>query len=292
MLQSLCFAVIVSAVLSSTASPPEVEFTVFGGASVNHTSMILTNQSKKCFSEIGAVYNNVPIQLFDVHVNSTVSFYNRLKFTITPPPPPCRCREGISFMIIPIETIFNSVESTSFAVHVDTNHRISIVVDSTRVALVDATRSGVDLKNGKPVTVYMEYDKYQIKIWVGQIKSGMPLLAAPVDLSNRFRGFGYVVVSAAGCSIKSINRWEFGRLTDDEQGSCIVCFRDRSDELRIGSTVQDIPIQRTPVLAFSSMATQSKQSGYDFTVNRNLNAKLSTYSYRGKVLLIVNVASQ
>ncbi|KAI3674315.1 hypothetical protein L2E82_52412 [Cichorium intybus] len=145
-------------------------------------------------------------------------------------------------MIIPIETIFNSVEST-FAVHVDTNHRISIVVDSIRVALVDATRSGVDLKNGKPVTVYMEYDKYQIKIWVGQIKSGMPLLAAQVDLSNRFRGFGYVAVSAAGCAIKSINRWEFGRLTDDEQGSCIVCFRDSSDELRIGSTVQDIPIQ-------------------------------------------------
>ncbi|KAI3681940.1 hypothetical protein L2E82_50249 [Cichorium intybus] len=50
--------------------------------------------------------------------------------------------------------------------------------------------------------------------------------------------------------------------------------------------------KRTPVLAFSSMATQSKQSVYDFTVKNAKGQEVDLSTYRGKVLLIVNVASQ
>ncbi|KAK1419117.1 hypothetical protein QVD17_28275 [Tagetes erecta] len=49
---------------------------------------------------------------------------------------------------------------------------------------------------------------------------------------------------------------------------------------------------RNPVLASRSMATQSKQSVYDFTVKDAKGQEVDLSKYRGKVLLIVNVASQ
>ncbi|KAL8238816.1 hypothetical protein R6Q59_015383 [Mikania micrantha] len=52
---------------------------------------------------------------------------------------------------------------------------------------------------------------------------------------------------------------------------------------------------RTPVLGLKSnrsMATQSKQSVYDFTVKDAKGQDVDLSNYRGKVLLIVNVASQ
>ncbi|KAK9067976.1 hypothetical protein SSX86_012087 [Deinandra increscens subsp. villosa] len=49
---------------------------------------------------------------------------------------------------------------------------------------------------------------------------------------------------------------------------------------------------RTPVLSNRSMATQSKQSVYDFTVKDAKGQEVDLSKYRGKVLLIVNVASQ
>ncbi|KAI3691783.1 hypothetical protein L6452_31585 [Arctium lappa] len=49
---------------------------------------------------------------------------------------------------------------------------------------------------------------------------------------------------------------------------------------------------RTPVVGFRSMATQSKQSVYDFTVKDAKGQDVDLSKFRGKVLLIVNVASQ
>ncbi|XP_076945464.1 putative phospholipid hydroperoxide glutathione peroxidase [Bidens hawaiensis] len=49
---------------------------------------------------------------------------------------------------------------------------------------------------------------------------------------------------------------------------------------------------RTPVLGFRFMATQSKQSVHDFTVKDAKGQEVDLSKYKGKVLLIVNVASQ
>ncbi|KAI7740005.1 hypothetical protein M8C21_028023 [Ambrosia artemisiifolia] len=49
---------------------------------------------------------------------------------------------------------------------------------------------------------------------------------------------------------------------------------------------------RNPVLGSRFMATQSKQSVYDFTVKDAKGQEVELSKYRGKVLLIVNVASQ
>ncbi|KAI7739998.1 hypothetical protein M8C21_028016 [Ambrosia artemisiifolia] len=49
---------------------------------------------------------------------------------------------------------------------------------------------------------------------------------------------------------------------------------------------------RNPVLGSRFMATQSKQSVYDFTVKDAKGQEVELSKFRGKVLLIVNVASQ
>nr|UDE22669.1 glutathione peroxidase [Chrysanthemum x morifolium] len=50
--------------------------------------------------------------------------------------------------------------------------------------------------------------------------------------------------------------------------------------------------KQNPVLGIRSMATQSKQSVYDFTVKDAKGQEVDLSTFRGKVLLIVNVASQ
>ncbi|XP_076924821.1 putative phospholipid hydroperoxide glutathione peroxidase [Bidens hawaiensis] len=49
---------------------------------------------------------------------------------------------------------------------------------------------------------------------------------------------------------------------------------------------------RTPLLGLRFMATQSKQSVHDFTVKDAKGQEVDLSKYKGKVLLIVNVASQ
>ncbi|KAI3689406.1 hypothetical protein L2E82_47362 [Cichorium intybus] len=107
-------------------------------------------------------------------------------FTTTPTLHPCCCGDGISFLITPIGSIQDSLELLSFAVKLNSNNRISIEMDPASFALVDAMRNGVKLKSGKRVTFWIEYDHDHIKIWVGYtlMKSQMPILAAPVDLSK------------------------------------------------------------------------------------------------------------
>ncbi|PWA83945.1 glutathione peroxidase [Artemisia annua] len=50
--------------------------------------------------------------------------------------------------------------------------------------------------------------------------------------------------------------------------------------------------KQNPILGIRSMATQSKQSVYDFSVKDAKGQEVDLSQFRGKVLLIVNVASQ
>ncbi|KAI3492295.1 hypothetical protein L1887_43225 [Cichorium endivia] len=228
---------------SSPSSPP-LNFTIFGTAIVNGTSIILTQHLKTCISpppypNFGRVFYEQPITLHDSSVNSTFSFHTSFSFTITPPPYPCLSGEGIAFLItsdsnslppsigcmgLPKSLIQNSNDSWFLAVEFDTrfhktlrdinDNHVGIDLDSVfSIASVDLMKNGIDLKNGKQITAWIEYRNLEkvIRIWVG------------------FNGSVYVAFSAAngrGSAVHSIDRLHFNtsESVSSKINNCLVCF--------------------------------------------------------------------
>ncbi|KVH99550.1 Concanavalin A-like lectin/glucanase superfamily, partial [Cynara cardunculus var. scolymus] len=237
----VCFSSFISIIASS--SPP-LNFTVYGTADVNHTSIILTQNLHNCtsnaqHSNIGRVFYKNPIRFLDSSFNSTVSFSTRFSFIIIPPPPLCLAGEGVAFLItsdsnslphsvgcIGLPKSIDQLSDSSFlAVEFDTSfdqglgdindNHVGIDVDSIfSIASVDLMSTGIDLKSGKRITAWIEYRNSEkiIQIWVGytQIKPENPILVAPLDISKRFNGFMYVGFSASngrGSATHLIDNW-------------------------------------------------------------------------------------
>ncbi|KAI3686078.1 hypothetical protein L1987_79748 [Smallanthus sonchifolius] len=266
-LLSLQFLFILTTVSSSN-------FTLYGTAHINQTTITLTQHLTNCtsnppFPNTGRIFYKHPIQFLHS------SFSTHFSFLITPPPPPCLSGEGIAFFItsatkslpyslgsigLPQSVNPNSPHASFLAVEFDTNfdkpfgdindNHVGIDSDSViSVASVDLTSIGIDLKSGKPINSWIEYNSSQnvIQIWVGysDTKPDSPVLAAPMDLSKRvqrFNGFMYVGFSASngpGSSVHAINNWEFTTFESgsvypnfevEEVGSdnCMICFSDIS----------------------------------------------------------------
>lgn len=229
------------------SSSPPFNFTVYGTADVNHTSIILTQNLHNCtpnahHSNIGRVFYKNPIRFLDSTFNSTVSFSTRFSFIIIPPPPPCLAGEGIAFLIttdsnslphsvgcigLPKSLDQFSSDSSFLAVEFDTSfdqglgdindNHVGIDVDSIfSVASVDLKSIGIDLKSGKRITAWIEYRNSAkiIQIWVGytRVKPESPILVAPLDISKRFNGFMYVGFSGSngrGSATHLIDNWKF-----------------------------------------------------------------------------------
>lgn len=86
----------------------------------------------------------------------------------------------------------------------------------TSLASVDAGSRGIVLKNGRQVTVWIEYrdDSKMIRVWVGysQTRPANPILVSQIDLSRQFKEFMYVGFSASngqGSALYMVHRWRF-----------------------------------------------------------------------------------
>ncbi|KAK1406848.1 hypothetical protein QVD17_38456 [Tagetes erecta] len=262
----------------SSSSPSN--FTLYGTAKINQTTITLTQSLTNCtltpqFPNTGRIFHKSPFQFLNSPFNSTISFSTRFSFIIIPPPITCNSGEGITFFItsttnpLPYsigtiglpQTLNANSHSSYLAIEFDThfdrnlndindNH---VAIDFNSVvstASIDLSSIGIDLKSGKTINSWIEYNssKKVIQVWVGysdtnpDTKPDSPVLTAPIDLSKRFHRFMYVGFSGSngdGSSVYVINNWEFktfesghGSVYPDieveELGSenCMICFPD------------------------------------------------------------------
>ncbi|KAI3820367.1 hypothetical protein L1987_07913 [Smallanthus sonchifolius] len=83
---------------TTVSSSPPSNFTLYGTAHINQTTITLTHHLTNCtsnppFPNTGRIFYKHPIQFFHS------SFSTHFSFLITPPPPPCLSGEGIAFFI-------------------------------------------------------------------------------------------------------------------------------------------------------------------------------------------------
>ncbi|KAF2291246.1 hypothetical protein GH714_020927 [Hevea brasiliensis] len=108
----------------------------------------------------------------------TASFFCRFSFSIISSPL-CPFGDDMAFLIT------SNAESFSLS---DGNH-VGIYVNTfVSFASVDAVSGGIDLKNGRQITAWIEYNDANklIQVWVSysQIRPSNPVLEARVDLSE------------------------------------------------------------------------------------------------------------
>ncbi|KAL8243263.1 hypothetical protein R6Q59_009521 [Mikania micrantha] len=285
-------------IFTTTSSSPPSNFTLYGTAHINQTTITLTQHLTNCtsnppFPNTGRIFYKHPIRFLDF--NSTFSFSTHFSFIIIPPPPHCLSGEGIAFLItsgphsLPYsigsiglpQSIQNSRDYSFLAVEFDTNfdqdlgdingNHVGMDLDSVlSVASVDLMSIGVDLKSGKPVNSWIEYNSSQkvIEVWVGynEVKPDNPILAAPMDLSKRFQRFhrfmyvGFSASNGRGSSVHLVKNWEFKTSPEslypdmevEEIGSdnCMICFPDiahdgSGPETETGSTKHNHHTNRT-----------------------------------------------
>ncbi|XP_021898510.1 L-type lectin-domain containing receptor kinase S.6, partial [Carica papaya] len=126
------------------------------------------------------------------------------------------------------------------------NH-IGINVNSiVSVASVDVVAKGIDLKSGRKITTWIEYNNELklIRVWVAYlpIKPPSPLLSSQIDLSLQFKEYMHVGFSASngqGSAMHVVERWRFKTFESHkqpfitpvdtvEEGDCLVCSPDDS----------------------------------------------------------------
>ncbi|KAI3913355.1 hypothetical protein MKW92_030623 [Papaver armeniacum] len=165
------------------------------------------------------VYNH-PIRFLDPSTNSNASFICSFSFYITPfsdsSSSPPLFRDGLTFIITSKKYILGSgfgymglSNETSqeeggvyIAVEFDTSFDLRIDINSVMsFASVDSTSMGFDLKNGKRMTVWIEYidSKKMVEVWLRNTKSRTngPILATHIDLSMYLEEFMFIGFSAS-----------------------------------------------------------------------------------------------
>ncbi|KAJ9560252.1 hypothetical protein OSB04_005412 [Centaurea solstitialis] len=263
--------------LSSSSSIAK-NLTLIGSAIINNNSIILTQQQlATCNSNSvnsGRVLHSYPIRfLRPSSSNATaVSFSTRFSATILPSPPPCPPGEGIAFLILsnpnslPRSHGYLGLPDSPnpdpfFAIEFDTafdpdlgdinDNHIGVDVDSIiSVASIDLMSKGIDLKNGRRITAWIEYRDSEkiVRVWVhySETKPETSILAVPIDLSKILKEFMYVGFSASngrGSSIHSIDKLQFNTfdsVSPDSQSeavssrNCLVCYPEDLEESELG----------------------------------------------------------
>lgn len=138
---------------------------------------------------------------------------------------------------------------------------------------VDAISRGIDLKNGIPITAWVEYRSSVklLRVWAGhsKVRPQSPVLAAQMDLSKHFREFMHVGFSASngqGSANHIITNWRFSTfgfaslgvpVNSLEGGDCLMCFPEQSGIEMDGthlhkkrSQVQDLALGLGGLIAF------------------------------------------
>ncbi|KAK6940021.1 Legume lectin domain [Dillenia turbinata] len=254
---------------------PKDNFTLLGDAFFRNNNISLTQEfncsssSSDFFTSLGfgrALYV-YPIRFLDFSANVTASFACRFTFSIKASPS-CSFGDGIAFLITSNAGKFDisaghmglpefapEAEDSFLAVEFDTSFNPSlgdingnhIGVDVNKVisfASVDAVANRVDLKSGKPMTAWIEYNDAlkMIHVWVGysQVRPPSPILATQIDLSKQFKEFMHVGFSASngeGSAAHVIDGWRFktfGFLSSPLQkdpvgeGDCLMCSTEDS----------------------------------------------------------------
>ncbi|KAG8389819.1 hypothetical protein BUALT_Bualt01G0018100 [Buddleja alternifolia] len=263
-----------------TPFSPSENVTLFGDAFLNATTITLTKQTH-CASQpppeppspsVGRSFYVNPVRFLDASSNVTVSFSCSFSFTVFNTNS-CPFGDGFAFLItsnvesvsyydgymgLPVEIEDNPDHDCYFAVEFDTSfdpnledingNHVGIDVNNVKsLASVDVVSKGVDLKNGREWTAWIEYkdSEKMIRVWVGnsrEIRPISPVLVERIDLSNRFKEFmhvGFTASNGKGSSIHTVSQWKFKtflgfdpatRSMDTvQEGDCLMCSPNDPD---------------------------------------------------------------
>ncbi|XP_010102091.2 L-type lectin-domain containing receptor kinase S.6 [Morus notabilis] len=257
--------------------------TLFGDAYFRNNSISLTQELAPCLSPsspsspsfspffgIGRAFYVNPIRFLDPFINTTSSFSCSFTFS-TIPSPLCSPGDGMAFLISPhaADSFFSdaigniglprpalTVQDSFFAVEFDTsfdpllgdvngNHVGIDINTAVSIAAVDVVPRGIDLRNGREITAWIEYRHAMrmVRVWVGysSIRPPNPLLVAQIDLSNVLKEFMFVGFSGSngqGSAVHIVDKWRFKTFQpslvsiDTFEGDCFICS---SEDSAIGS---------------------------------------------------------
>ncbi|KAL2241915.1 L-type lectin-domain containing receptor kinase S.6 [Sesamum indicum] len=254
---------------------------LFGDAFLSASSIILTRENNCSYqpplqttalSSIGRAFFVKPVRFLDPSANAT-AFSCSFSFTITKTNS-CPFGDGFAFLVTSNASSFSltdgymglppgiqasSHQDSYFAVEFDTSfdrnledingNHIGIDVNNVKsLASIDVVSRGLDLKNGKEMTAWIEYrdSEKMISVWVGysaEVRPLSPVLVAQIDLSKQFKEFmhvGFTASNGKGSSIHIVDKWRFKTVlglppsTKPQLGDCLMCSPGDSD-IDIGS---------------------------------------------------------
>ncbi|KAK4775736.1 hypothetical protein SAY87_023697 [Trapa incisa] len=249
--------------------------TLYGDAYYTDNSISLTqNIGSSCTPSslpppsFGRVLYSHPVRFLHPPNNSSASFSTRFTFLIKGSPV-CPFGDGLAFLItsdadsfspsngymgLPTPA-FEVPDSSYVAVEFDTSYNptfgdingnhIGIDLGSvTSFHAIDAVSSGIDLKNGVPITAWVEYSSSVklFRVWAGHsvVRPQRPVIALQVDLSNNLRELMHVGFSASngqGSASHLITNWRFSTfelaslgapVNSLGGGDCLMCFPEQS----------------------------------------------------------------
>ncbi|KAL5703485.1 non-specific serine/threonine protein kinase [Ranunculus cassubicifolius] len=219
-------------------------FTLYGEANFLKDAISLTqerNLLQPSNGVVGRALYRHPIRFLDLSTNSTASFSSRFSFSITTTPL-APSGDGLTFLItsnvvsisnssgylgLPDDTI--DTQGSFVAVEFDTNFDpylgdindnhvgidLGTVVSFVSVGLDSL---GINLKNGKQITAWIEYEdaKKLMSVWVssGQLKPLDPIISTHVDLSKKvmkeFMLIGFTASNGRfGSAHHVVDNWHF-----------------------------------------------------------------------------------
>ncbi|KAF9609135.1 hypothetical protein IFM89_013389, partial [Coptis chinensis] len=262
-------------------------FTLYGDASFFNDAISLTQEAQPLSSYsssssspssfpkgVGRALYTYPIRFLDPLTNSTASFSCHFAFVITPTPSQYSSGDGLIFLITSNAT---SVSSTSgymglpnhdttgaqesfIAVEFDTSfdprlgdtndNHIGLDVDTVvSFASVEANSVGIDLKSGRYITSWIEYEdeKKMMSVWVSYspFKPPDPILSVDIDLSEPVvKEFMHIGFSASNGQLGSarhlVQSWQFKTYGfhssptnydrgEEDDNECSTCLADSVD---------------------------------------------------------------
>ncbi|XP_072989890.1 L-type lectin-domain containing receptor kinase S.7 [Typha latifolia] len=220
----------------------DTNITLLGDASLNNGAISLTSENRAgSGAGAGRALHSHPIRFLDPATHVPASFSTRFDFSISPSASSHSFGDGLAFLITSDPTFlgssggflglfssssaFGAGDPATVAVEFDTNFDANLRdVDDNHVAVdagtifssafARAADAGVDLKEGIPMTAWVEFRKKTLRVWLGYSASRprRPLLVANVDLSGLLREFMYIGFSASngrGAALHVIHKWTF-----------------------------------------------------------------------------------
>ncbi|KAL5722013.1 non-specific serine/threonine protein kinase [Ranunculus cassubicifolius] len=208
-------------------------FTLYGEANFLKDAISLTqerNLLQPSNGVVGRALYRHPIRFLDPSTNSTASFSSRFSFSITTTPL-APSGDGLTFLItsnvvsisnssgylgLPDDTI--DTQGSFVAVEFNDNH---VGIDLGTVGSfvsVGLDSLGINLKNGKQITAWIEYEdaKKLMSVWVssGQLKPLDPIISTHVDLSKKvmkeFMLIGFAASNGRfGSAHHVVDNWHF-----------------------------------------------------------------------------------